>query len=161
MKLIDCLLYLALSGIVFFVLGRLLPKRWFHPDRGPWRSFVFEKEGRLYERLKIKRWQNFLPDMSRILPGVMPAKKMGVGYTAAQLDTMIRETCVAELTHVLLCLAALPCLVLWRGPGGAAVFGVYVLGNLPFILIQRYNRPRLRRLYARQKKQEDAGKCER
>ena len=40
-------------------------------------------------------------------------------------------------------------LSLWPGWGGAIVLAVWVLlANLPFILIQRYNRPRLMRLAA-------------
>ena len=39
--------------------------------------------------------------------------------------------------------------LLWPGWGGAIVLAVWVLlANLPFILIQRYNRPRLMRLAA-------------
>ena len=39
------------------------------------------------------------------------------------------------------------CLRLWPGWGGVLVWAVwFLLGNLPFILIQRYNRPRLLRL---------------
>ena len=57
------------------------------------------------------------------------------------------ETCVAELTHALLCIAGLALLWLWPGTGGIVLFALYVLlGNIPFILIQRYNRPRLQKL---------------
>lgn len=41
---------------------------------------------------------------------------------------------------------------LWRGIGGVAFAAVYILlGNVPFVIIQRYNRPRLQRLYDRRK----------
>ena len=52
-----------------------------------------------------------------------------------------------RMTHVLLCLAGIALLRLWPGAGGIALFAVYVLpGNVPFILIRRYNRPRLQKL---------------
>ena len=41
---------------------------------------------------------------------------------------------------------SLHCLTLWPTVGGLAVVCLNILGNLPFILIQRYNRPRLARL---------------
>ena len=64
---------------------------------------------------------------------------------------MIEETCVAELTHGLLCIAGLVLLAIWPGTGGVILTVIYIVfGNLPFLLIQRYNRPRLQKLLARQ-----------
>ena len=58
-----------------------------------------------------------------------------------------QETCVAEAVHTASSLLGLLCLRLWPGWGGVIVWAVwFLLGNLPFILIQRYNRPRLLRL---------------
>jgi len=36
---------------------------------------------------------------------------------------------------------------------------LYALGNIPFVMIQRYNRPRLVKLLNRQKRQELADSC--
>ena len=62
---------------------------------------------------------------------------------------MIQETCAAELTHLLAAVAGLWCLHLWPGAGGITVAAVFALINMPFILIQRYNRPRFLRLQKR------------
>lgn len=144
-----CLIYLAGIGVLFFVAGRLLPKKWFDPLAFPYRPFQFEKNGALYRRLGIHKWQNRIPDMSRIFPGLMPRKAIAGKPTAYQLEVMLRETCVAECIHGVLCLCGLLCLWLWRGMGGIIVTVLYILGNIPFILVQRYNRPRLQRLYLR------------
>ena len=63
------------------------------------------------------------------------------------MGVLIAETCVAECVHFWLIILSLGIFVFWRG-GWAVVFClVYnLLGNLPFQIIQRYNRPRLRRL---------------
>ena len=143
----KCVLYLAAVGILFFIVGRLLPGRWLHADRFPFRAGRFEEDGRFYERLKIRSWQNKLPDMSRIFPGVMPAKQLSKAGLLA-LPDLIQETCVAEATHAALCVAGLYCLRLWRGMGGRIIVVCNLLGNIPFIMIQRYNRPRLMRLLA-------------
>ena len=148
MELLHCVIYLAAVGAAAFVVGRLLPCGWPDPDRGWWRSFPAEREGRIYEKLHIRRWQKRVPDMSRILPRFIPAKKLE-GRDLQRLPEMIRETCVAELIHWLLCLGGLYCLRLWRGVGGAVIAVLNICGNLPFILIQRYNRPRLKRLLRR------------
>lgn len=147
--MLPCLIYLAGMGILSFVAGRLFPKKWFDPQAFPYRAFPFEKDGALYRRLRIQKWQNHIPDMSRILPGLMPRKAIIGKPTGDQLDVMLRETCVAECVHVLLCFSGLLCVRLWRGAGGIVVAVLYFLGNIPFILVQRYNRPRLRRLYLR------------
>lgn len=147
--MLPCLVYLAAIGLISFGLGRILPKSWFCPHAFPYRPFSFEDNGAIYHKLGIRRWQDRIPDMSRLLPGLMPRKAIPGRPTARQLDTMLRETCVAEWTHAMLSLAGLSCLYLWPGVGGVIVTVIYILGNLPFILVQRYNRPRLMRLYAR------------
>ena len=149
MEFVHCLVYFAFTSALGFVVGRLLPKHWFRYDAIPYRSASFEKEGAVYNRLGIKKWQNKLPDMSRIFPGLMPAKRLGAKTDATQLTAMLQETCVAELVHGLLCFAGLRFLSLWRGVGGVVLTVLNILGNLPFILIQRYNRPRLAKLLRR------------
>ena len=144
---VKCLVYIIALGVVSFVTGRLLPKRWFKSDCFPFRCK--EKEKKLYKALRVKDWQNKVPDMSRVFTKLMPAKKLNAG-TLADIPRMLEETCVAEFIHVVLSVLGLACLWLWPGFGGAAVTLVYILlGNVPFIIIQRYNRPRLQRLLAR------------
>ena len=151
MELLQCILYLAVLGIVGFLAGRLLPYEWIREDMFPLCPFAWEKGGHIYEKLGIRKWQKRVPDMSRILPDMLPAKRLE-GRSEEALPVMIKETCVAEIIHVLLGLAALHCLRIWRGWGGRLITLLYTLGNLPYILIQRYNRPRLCRLYARLRK---------
>lgn len=142
----KCVLYLAGMGIVFFPLGRILPKEWFHADAYPYRNYPFERGGKIYEMLRIKCWQNKVPDMSKVLPGLMPAKAMA-GRSFDRLPLMIRETCVAEFIHRLHALLGLRCFVIWPGMGGILIAVLNILlCNLPFIMIQRYNRPRLMKL---------------
>ncbi len=145
-----CCVYYAALGAAFFFFGRLLPKRWFHGNRFPFRCSP--KEAKLYRLLRVHDWQDKAPDMSRIVPKLIPAKRLTGSYRA-QLPRMIQETCVAELTHVLLSVCGPYALRLWPGAGGVLITAVYILfGNVPFIIIQRYNRPRLQRLEAMQRR---------
>lgn len=74
-------------------------------------------------------------------------------FLRVQLPRMIEETCVAEFTHFVLILLGFYALRLWPGTGGAVVTAIYILfGNLPFLIIQRYNRPRLQKLLAAQQR---------
>ena len=150
MYALHCIVYIAAIGIFGFVLGRLMPKRWFDPTRFPYRAAAFERDGQVYEALGIRRWQNRVPDMSRIFPHLMPPKRMTAHLDAQTLLVMIRETCAAEATHALLILAGLGLLAIWPGAGGIVLYLIYaIFGNLVFLIIQRYNRPRLVRLYER------------
>ena len=144
MKFFYCIVYIISTGIVFFLLGRALPKEWFHEDAPLYRPR--KNESRLFQKLKIKEWQKRLPDMSRIAKKLMPAKKL-TEKTLSDLNLMIEETCVAEFIHVLLCISGLACLRIWPGTGGKIVTVLYILlGNVPYILVQRYTRPRLEEL---------------
>lgn len=159
MGFLRCVLYMAALSALSFVVGRVVPKRWFRFEKAPWRAMKWEQNGRIYQKIAIQHWQNKVPDMSRVFPKLIPAKSMQTTPDQARLKLMIQETCVAELIHAVLCVLGLALLWLWRGIGGALCCLVYVLfGNLPFILIQRYNRPRLVRLYQRREKQKEGNK---
>ena len=41
---IICLCYAAGLGVLSFFLGRLLPKRWLHPDKFPFRTYAWEEK---------------------------------------------------------------------------------------------------------------------
>lgn len=149
----SCLLYTVFWGLAAFPIGRALRKRRFDPHRPPFRAYPFEHDGRLYTRWGVARWSRLLPDISRRVSGCMPEKVLS--KDSEKIDIFIQETCVAELVHTLLCITGLLCIPLWP-KGGIWVYMAYVfLGNLPYIIIQRHNRPRLLRLAGRLKNRED------
>ena len=120
-----CALYLAALGVAAHPLGQALPRKWFCAEKAPWRSAPWEKGGRIYLKLGIRKWKDHLPDMSRLMPD-MVRKDLG-----SDPAVLVQETCVAECVHWALTLLSV----------------VYnVLGNVSFIVIQRYNRPRLQKL---------------
>ncbi len=144
-----CLLYLAGIGIAAFLLGRILPKSWFCAGKFPFRSFRFEQEGRVYLALGVRKWKDGFPDMSVVLPSFMPSKKLPKVLNTVRVQQMIQETCVAEWTHAILCVLGFGCVFLWKKAGGWLIAILYALGNLPYIIIQRYNRPKLMRILER------------
>lgn len=145
--MLKCAIYFAVTGLGLFFLGRLIPPDKMEWHRFPYKLYQAENCGNVYKKIGIHHWQNKVPDMSRIFPKLMPPKKM-IATDKDSLLRMIQETCTAELTHIFLCITGLYCVRLWPGAGGItlAILNI-VLFNLPFILIQRYNRPRLVRLY--------------
>ncbi len=146
MELFGCLIYLAAVGLVSFIVGRLIPRGILDENSFPFRAFEFEEGGRIYDKIGIKNWMNRLPDMSRIFPQIMPTKKLD-GKMIEKLPVMIKETCMAELIHLLLIPSGFVCLFIWRGIGGVIITAAYEIFNFLFVLIQRYTRPRLMGLY--------------
>ncbi len=137
-----CLAYLAFLGILSHFVGEALPRRWFCSESRFFRSADWENNGAFYDKLKIRVWKDKLPDMSRVMPDMMP-KRLAGDAVPGDVRQLAVETCVSESVHWGLILLGAACLFLWPGTGGAVITLLYTFGNIPFIMIQRYNRPRL------------------
>lgn len=158
----KCLAYMAMWGVLTFPMGRLFKRLNLQWDRPPFRAMKWERGGAVYERAGIRLWKDFVPDVSKVFPRIVPRKAIDGRPTPAAMRDMLAETCVAELVHWVLLLPGLALFALWPGPGGVAMYIAYaVVGNLPFIMIQRYNRPRFVRMLAaaeaRERRRMDAG----
>lgn len=132
----------AMIGPMAFFLGQLLPRKSFDYMARPYTPFKWERGGNIYHAIGISHWKDAVPDMSRYIR-TMVQKRIGVFRDAAYLDVLIRETCVAELVHYMLMLLSPVYLIFMDGYPGLIAAIIYCLLNLPFVLIQRYNRPRL------------------
>lgn len=142
MKLLYGILYIAALGVLSHFVGQALPRDKFDAKCFPCRAAQWEKSGKVYEKLGIKRWKDYLPDMSKIMPD-MVKKKMSAAKEQGTA-VLIAETCVAECVHWALIVLSLGIFLFWRGGWAVLFWLVYnILGNVPFIIIQRYNRPRL------------------
>lgn len=151
MSLLYAALYVAALGILSHFVGQALPRAHFDPQKFPYRSADWENGGKVYEKLGIKHWKDRLPDMSKIMPDMVRKKMSAV--KSQGMDVLIAETCVAECVHWVLMLLSLGIFFFWRGAWAVVFWLVYnLLGNLPFIIIQRYNRPRLVMLEQRRKR---------
>lgn len=148
MSLIKCAAYIAATGILSFLIGTALPRKWFYADQFLFRCRAFEKDGRFYEKIYIHKWKTRVPDMSRIFPWLVPPKRFSDDL-GEKLPLMIQETCVAEAVHLALCLTGLYCIKLWPGVGGVIISALNALGNMLFVWIQRYNRPRFIKIMTR------------
>ena len=92
--------------------------------------------------------------MSRISKRMVP-KRVSAGVTSEDIDALVKETCVAEFVHVSLSFLSLAILSFWKNRYGVLFVTLYILiGNVPFIIIQRYNRPQLIRVSGKLKRRE-------
>ena len=147
LQLLFSLIYLGVLGILAFPFGRVLAGKQWDPYKFPFKEYEWEDGGKIYERyLKIKKWKTKVPDVSKMLPGIVPRKTIK-NPDKKEIDGMIQETCVAELTHIILCPCSIPVIFIMNNIIGYIILFVNVVfGNLSFAVIQRYNRFRYLRV---------------
>jgi len=120
-----------------------IPARWLDHRRWLFRTRRWERGGAVYQSvLHIKKWKSLLPSGGAIV---------GTGFSLAHIESRDRdylqrwvlESCRAEITHWL-AMAPLLLFVLWNPPVGIAANAVYAIAaNVPCVLVQRHNRPRV------------------
>jgi len=153
MRFVLCLFYIAAAGILSHFIGEALPRSFFHPDRAPYAPFRWEDGGRVYRKIKVHLWKDRLPDMSKISPD-MVRKSVSLTGGAEAVARVCVETCVAELVHWVLMLLSFVIYIICPNIWGGIVAVVYGLSHIPFIIIQRYNRPTLLLLARRLRERE-------
>lgn len=154
MAQLSAILYLALLGVAAHFIGNALPRVWFDARRFPYKCYSWEKEGTVYRKLGVHNWKDRVPDMSKLCHDMRP-KTVWTGIRAEDAGALVAETCVAECVHWALILLSPAIVLISPGVFGTVLLVVDVLlFNLPFIVIQRYNRPKLLRLYDRLLKKE-------
>jgi len=117
--------------------GWLLRPRRFETARGWYRRW-----------LRINRWKDKLPEAGDLFRGGVSKRRLPA-YDVAGLELFVRETRRAELAHWW-AMSCGPLFVLWNPPLAAGLLvGYGAVANLPFIVIQRYNRFRTRAIIER------------
>ncbi len=127
----------------FFICISVNPKM-FDPNKPWYRSRKWEREGKFYnDYFKINKWKDFLPQhIDKDGFSKNHLDDLSVEY----LDEFIMETCRGEWDHGMNCAFAIVLFAL-NGFVVALVLSILLwLGNLPFALIQRYNRFRLQKV---------------
>lgn len=139
-------------GVIHLAVGYVVhrfPVRWLSRDNSLFRDRGFERDGSLYlKKLHIMAWKDRLPEAGAMFAGGISKQRL-TGDEQGGLRRFAVETRRAELTHWS-AMAAGPFFVLWN-PGHVVpvmiAFGVAF--NLPFVMIQRFNRIRINRILRR------------
>jgi glycosyl-4,4'-diaponeurosporenoate acyltransferase len=123
---------------------RLEHRRWLFRTRD------WERGGAVYQAiLRIRKWKSLLPSGGHALGADFSLARVK-SRDRAYLQRWVLESCRAELTHWL-AMASVVLFMLWNPPVGVAVNVVYAIAaNVPCILAQRYNRPRILAILERQ-----------
>ncbi len=147
--LLLCFAIWPLFQVFAALVCRRLPDRLLNPSSFYFRSHNWEKSLRIYERVfKIRKWKKYLPDGGAVVKGGYKKKRL-TDFSEENLKRFLIESCRAELTHIF----AIPPFVLFGLFVPVYVVGlmlVYsILVNIPCVVSQRYNRPRVAALLNR------------
>ena len=155
MKLLITLIYITVIGQACFWTGLVLPRHLFFEDKFPFIAFRWEKNGSVYDALKVKKWKTKVPDMSKVTDLLFP-KRLQKNMTSADFDRLVKESCIAELSHYVLFLLSYGVYYIWKGKTGLLLMALYnLIGNVPYVIIQRYNRPHFIKVRDRLKTREE------
>ncbi len=129
-------------------LSLKFPEKWLDPGRRFFQSFAWEKGGKIYQQLfRVRSWKHLIPDGSKTYRGAFSIKKLPTSELTYLLR-WLKESIRSELCHWFMILPA-PFFFLWNSIKGGWLMVFYAFfNNLVPIILQRFNRPRIRKLIA-------------
>lgn len=142
-----CLFTVVMPSVLFTFLDRFFPKKWYSENNKIFNERKFER--RFYERIKLKKWKNKVPQFLKIDDISKTKDKIDKEY----IEHFISETRRGEFMHFIdilfgiIAAIFLPRRFLFRYT--LPILFVWTIFNLLSIWIQRYNRPRLKKALER------------
>lgn len=132
-----------------------VPDRWFDKQKKYFLPRRWESQGNIWRKIfRVHQWKKNLPDGSILIKNSYDQTNLQ-GTEAMHFKKFIIETKRAELTHWLMILPAF-LFFIWNPPWAGILIVIYALVfNLPLIIAQRYNRPRLQKVYNRMNKKSE------
>ncbi|MEY4007712.1 MAG: hypothetical protein RLZZ467_744 [Gemmatimonadota bacterium] len=148
LQVVLCVVVWFGASAAFGYLGHRLPLSRFDHDTRWSRLRGTEIGGARYERLRIKRWKDRLPEAGALFAGGFSKRDL-TSHDRAHLERFAAETRRAEAVHwmILATVVVFPLFVVWYALIPNVIYAL--AANVPFIMIQRYNRARLERIIAR------------
>ncbi|QHA91008.1 hypothetical protein [Bacillus sp. N1-1] len=124
---------------------RLIPRSFYEKNTWVFHERSYEK--RFYKKIQLSLWKDKLPEWGNVFN--FEKKNLHTELNKEYLNKFILETYYAEVGHIGMGIVGFACIVV--NPEGFTRFAlicssVNLVVQIPFCLIQRYNRPRLIRL---------------
>lgn len=140
--LFNTFIFLLFSSVITF-FSEKLPDHIYCYNSWLFKEHKWEKKGQLYRNLlKVRVWKAFLPELSDYVKGVFPKKSLKE-HNKEYLSKYIMESCKSEFTHWVIIASALIFRLWTERQVSFGIFIIAIVLNLPYIIIQRYNRPRV------------------
>jgi len=129
-----------------------LPLNFFDPQKSLFLTQKWEQSGEIYQKLfHVRDWKKFIPNGSALYPNTFKLKNLP-SLNLEYLERWLRESCRAEFCHWVMILPGF-LFFLWNNVEvGWWMVAYAVANNLVPIVMQRFNRPRVRRMLTQLKK---------
>ena len=133
-------------SVIWTLVPQKLPVRTYDYTRWLYRVRNWEHGGEIYERIfRVKSWKSKLPDIGDFFKWRF-SKRHFISAGSSYARTFLMESCKAEFAHWMIILSSPIFLLLGGAVAFVEFFFLSAVINLPYIIIQRYNRPRIIRL---------------
>ncbi len=151
----DFLLNLCIWILIHLSIGfwsSRIPVTWFNPDSSLYRMRKWEGGGTVYQRLfRVRSWKRFLPFGGHLYPNTFSLQSLQA-FDIPYLERWLKESCRSEFCHWMLILPGF-FFFFWNNVQMAWWMVIYAVVNNFFpIVVQRYNRPRVRNLLSNLKR---------
>ena len=145
---VDVVAWIAIHLSLGYLSSKI-PLARLDPNRRFFQAFAWEKNGEIYQQLfGVKYWKHFMPNGSALYPGAFSIRNL-LSFDPAYLEVWLQESVRAETCHWAMIFPGV-FFFLWNSvAGGWGMVAYAVLNNVVPIILQRFNRPRVRRLLAR------------
>lgn len=145
---LDLGAFLILSIIVTFISTKL-PERYYDYRTWIYKERKWEKNGEFYQHVfKVKRWKDHMPEIADFIKSAFPKNSIKE-FSHEYIEKFLLESCRAEFAHWCIILSSIIFLVCQGTAAFVFILLAAILMNAPFIIIQRYNRPRIIRIMKR------------
>lgn len=125
-----------------------IPIERFDPQKSRYQTKTWEKDGEIYQKLfHVKEWKKFIPSGAAVYKGAYEIKHIH-SFNIDNITRWLKESCRAEFCHWVMILPGF-LFFLWNSVEmGLCMVAYAVLNNFVPIIMQRYNRPRVRKILA-------------
>lgn len=143
----DIIAWILIHLSLGYISARI-PISHFDPGKRLYRTFSWEKGGKIYDSVfHVRSWKKFIPGLGKITSNKFSLQKLA-SSDLDYLKTWLKESCRAEWCHWVMMLPGF-FFFLWNSVEVGWWMVAYAVANnsIPIIL-QRYNRPRIRKMIA-------------
>lgn len=143
---INAILIFGIDALVATVIHKM-PMKWFDPHKKIFMNFKWERK--FFRAIKINAWKDYIPELGKLTTGF--AKSNVDNTTPEYLYKFLVEMCYAESIHIWMSLVGI--INIFANPKDLFLPIMLPLAiinwilNVPPILIQRNNRPKLLTVY--------------
>lgn len=137
------ILLFALLSMLNTAVSLILPESLFIYTKWLFKERKWEHGGTIYQKLfNIKKWKDRLPELSDIVKKNFSKKKLP-SFNVEYLKKYIVESCRSEMCHWMIVISVIVFSSWFNEDMEKFIFILAVILNVPYIMIQRFNRPRI------------------